>query len=451
MDSKTENAMTIAAKLGVGTDDALHMLQRTIHIHSPADKSAGQVPQRTSALLARTFDRVKLVDAPSADADLTVYWGEAGREPGLVACRVDADLLLGRQTTGQFHVADLGVGQQTIAACYIAGAVTRMLIPDIADDQSEPMRIPLHQFAVCVGTGEIDIGDTYLVGAGAIGNGFVWALEPNVLTGKLTILDKDRVKDGNLQRNILNDSRDLGRHKVSALARYLAKSQPALNVDPQPSRTETVFKELGDALRIERLISAVDSPRARRTLQGWLPREVFDASTSGIQEVVFHHNRHPLHYACLECVYPFTPDEQAHEKHVADSLGVTIGALAEGLISEQQADIIIAKYPDIPRSQVVGEAYDSLFKRLCGAERLRVASGSRVLAPLAFVSVLAGTLLAVEFQNRLCSANQPGFNYWRLSPWSPPISRLRRLLPQNRDCRFCSCPLNTEMMRKLWD
>lgn len=452
MDKRTENALTIAAKLGIEADEALRMLHKSIEVLELDDKHGAEVPARTCALLARTFDDVRLVNRASGSADLVISWGAPidKMATNLVVTLMGATLSIAPNQRGDFSAQSIGLGQQTIAACYIAGAAISLLLPGINENTHWPLTVNLSPFAVRVDQrqGPISIDKTYIVGAGAIGNGFVWSLEKDNLAGELILLDKDRVSDGNLQRNIISGNGDIGEYKVDVLAKYLAGSQPRLKVVPKPERTETAFKD--PDLRLRRLISAVDSPRARRRLQGWCPREVFDASTSGIQEVIFHHNCFPLELACLECVYPFTRDEHTHEKHVADALGVPLGALSEGIVCEQHADQIIKKYPDLQREQIVGEAYDSLFKRLCGAGKLPMADGQRVLAPLAFVSVFAGAVLAVEFQRHLATNEESYFNFWRLSPWLPPRISLRRRLPKNSECSFCNDPLQMGFMQKFW-
>jgi len=453
MDKRTENALTIAAMLGLEPDEALVLLRKSIEVVNPKNSRSAGLPERTFALLSRTFDDVRFVESPTGCADLVVCWGtSAGSATALVVTSNGLELRIGPNLAGDFTASAFSVGQQTIGASFVAGAAIRKLLPDISDNLEWPMAVALGPFAMppAEGANLIDIGHTYLIGAGAVGNGFVWSLEHDRLTGDLTIMDKDVVKEGNLQRNILNSEGDLNEFKVKPLARYLQTSQPHLRVHPKPERTETAFKASSNALRIERLISAVDSPRARRALQTWLPREIFDASTSGIQEVIFHHNAHPLDYACLECVYPFSKDERAHERHVAEALGVPIEALSEGIISDRRSELIAGRYPDYPRDQIVGEAYDSLFKTLCGAGKLPVSEGQRVLAPLAFVSVLAGAVLAVQFQRRLSIDAAPNFNFWRLSPWWPPRVSLQRQLPKNQACRFCSDPINANAMKEFW-
>src|SRR5262249_27665946 len=153
------------------------------------------------------------------------------------------------------------------------------------------------------------------------------------------------------------------------------------------------IRETGGAAP-ETLIVAVDSRRARRGLQNEMPRAVFDASTTGITEVVLHVNRIPSAHACMSCIYHEAPDDAAHEAHIADSLGVDVAAVRTSFVSPEAALAIATKYPQLHAKDLVGLAYDSVFKELCGKGQLKTATADRVLAPFAFVSVLAGVMLA---------------------------------------------------------
>jgi len=77
--------------------------------------------------------------------------------------------------------------------------------------------------------------------------------------------------------------------------------------------------------------------------------------------------------------------------------------------------------------------------------------GKQVLAPFAFVSVLAGTILAIEFVRRTAVGNsEDGFNYWTVSPWSPPLFRRRRIMARRPDCPFCGVPTLRKVVTEVW-
>jgi hypothetical protein len=106
---------------------------------------------------------------------------------------------------------------------------------------------------------------------------------------------------------------------------------------------------------------------------------------------------------------------------------VTIEDVREGVISPTAATIILARYPDhgLTAAALEGEAYESLFKALCAKAALRTEGGRQVFAPFAFVSALAGAVLAIETVRRV-AGEAPSFNLWKVSPWLPFIPKLRR-------------------------
>jgi len=202
---------------------------------------------------------------------------------------------------------------------------------------------------------------------------------------------------------------------------------------------------------LRRLIVAVDSRRARRELQNEFPGEVFDASTTDIREVVLHHHAQPTNDACLSCIYAPDEEESSREHHIAEHLGVGVDEVRSERICSAAASIIVARFPDLNAAAITGMAYDSLFKLLCGESKLRSRAGRTVVAPFAFVSVLAGSLLALDVVRRLGTHMAPtNFNYWRLSAWHPPFARRRVLRQRQSDCSFCGNAVLRRVNARLW-
>jgi len=104
----------------------------------------------------------------------------------------------------------------------------------------------------------------------------------------------------------------------------------------------------------------------------------------------------------MSCVYPRSPEEHAHEKHVANRTWGIVEEVKKERISKNCRNTDLRTV-----STLVPERYQStsltntLFKQLCSTEQLKTGEGRRVLTPFAFVSVLAGVLLAIEFVRRL--------------------------------------------------
>lgn len=145
--------------------------------------------------------------------------------------------------------------------------------------------------------------------------------------------------------------------------------------------------------------------------------------------------------------------EQEFEAHIATQLGIPVEKVRESVIDLEAAEAIVRKYPDdIPGADsIVGLAYDSLFKSLCGTGKLSREQESASVAPFAFVSALAGILLGFELLRRHTRGNHDqSFNYWKVSPWHAPFSRNRRLRPRDPGCVICGNPLAIAVLEELW-
>lgn len=222
------------------------------------------------------------------------------------------------------------------------------------------------------------------------------------------------------------------------LAHHAQPFFPNLRLVPRPCRLQALDERSSGAW-LPRLIVAVDSRRARRALQTEFPGEVFDASTTDIREVVVHYHRQPTDCACLSCIYASDSAEFLREAHIAEHLGVSVEKVRSERITVATAVQIQARFPQLQVDGLVGLAYDSLFRSLCGEGVLKSITQREQTAPFAFVSCLAGVMLAFELVRRLShSVSERNFNYWSISAWHPPLAQRRRLRPRKADCAFCS-------------
>jgi len=202
---------------------------------------------------------------------------------------------------------------------------------------------------------------------------------------------------------------------------------------------------------LERLFVTVDSRRARRRLQFSLPKEVFDASTTDVSEIGFHFCSKPGEGACLGCIYCFDRIENARELHIAESLGVSLEAVKSQRVSENDARIICESYKTLSPNEIIGLAFDSLFKQLCGQSLLKQGPEKQVLAPFSFVSALAGTFLAFESMKRLLKGEVgETFNFWLISPWASPIVGLRRHVPPSKTCEIHGDEVSRVIYKETW-
>ena len=76
-----------------------------------------------------------------------------------------------------------------------------------------------------------------------------------------------------------------------------------------------------------------------------------------------HHNFFAPELACLACIYPEEPSENAHWQHVADTLNLPLERVKSGeLINVKDAANIMSMYPDLAEAAVLGRAFDSVFR-----------------------------------------------------------------------------------------
>jgi molybdopterin/thiamine biosynthesis adenylyltransferase len=454
-EARLENALMLASVLSLKTEAADKALQFEVCVTAEvADATAMAIAYEFVTILRRTIRDVHL-NTLCKSAVMEVVIGRAAPQsplPKLFLGMTSEEAVIGEAPTPWVFQGEPGV-IAVLTACYLSAAVIRKVLGTEFPYGGElPMRVSFGALGIDFSDlgREIEVGELYLAGAGAIGNGLLWALRHLKLRGRLIIVDDDTVSSGNLNRQIWFTQEDIRKPKAEQLAMKAQSFMPALKLVPRRYRLQDL-PERSEEPWLKRLIVGVDSRRARREIQKEFPGEVFDASTTDIREIVVHYHKQPTGTACLSCIYESDDEEISREAHIAEHLGVSTEEVRTERITEAAADKIFARYPKLDRAGLVGFAYDSLFKRLCGEGELKSLEGRRVVAPFAFVSILAGTLLALEIVRRLGDGDHKrAFNYWRISPWYGPILRRQILRPKQPGCEFCSHETLARINRMLW-
>jgi|SRR5579871_1347700 len=455
-DAVKENALSLAAALGIELERAAESLNAHVMVtYDARDPSAAFLAAETRALLGRTLQYVDEVASHAVAVEL-VIGGALARSTGTILwLSVDSHTaVIARERRTALIEPLLHPAALFVTACYAAAAVVRAVI---GDDMPLPRRelivLNLDALGVSEAVGErsVDLGRAYLAGAGAIGTAFLWVLRWFSVRGSLDIVDLDWVKSGNLNRQLWYGAADVGHRKADRLAALAQGSFPELVLKPRVGQLQDLPDKHGDPQWLRRLIVAVDSRAARRTLQSELPGEVFDASTTDVREIIVHANRQPTRLACMGCIYPRNAQEDTRARSIAAALGVTVGDIRRGIIDRATARLIIARYPDrgLTEEHLIGEAYDSLFKALCAQAALRSADQQQIFAPFAFVSALAGALLAIETVRR-AGGETISYNFWRVSPWEPLDRRLQRQIPASSSCEICGDPAIRQVAAAVW-
>ena len=455
-EARRENALTLAAALGISVDSASEALDVDIVVSADlTDPVATDIAKHVCDLLSRTVRRASMtVTGDKADAELVIGSAGARTNRQHLYLHVDETVVSVASHAGLPRpCVPIPPLFRLLTACYVAAAVvyraTGSALPFAMND---PLVVRFQELGIEFDAlvEPIDLGHAYLAGAGAIGNGFLWAARYLDLRGQLEIVDDDLVSSGNLNRQIWFQQDDIGKPKANRLAELAQPYFPSLQLAPRRCRLQDL-PERSETPWLPRLIVAVDSRRARRELQNEFPGEVFDASTTDIREVVIHHHKQPTAHACLSCIYEPDEAEFSREHHIAEHLGVSVEEVRLERISPESAAAIAARFPGLSAAEIAGVAYDSLFKTLCSTSRLGILTDKRILAPFAFVSVLAGALLAVELV-RCLGRRKPlvESNYWRISPWHSPLARRRILRARQPNCGFCADRIKSVVNRQLW-
>ena len=456
-EARRENSRALAVAAGLSEEEASNRLEVTVLVtHDPDDPIATALVAELVPILSRTLEVVEhTTEAVSRIATELVVGSTPSRSlSNKVFVNLTADRLIIQRTPALCEGAALPHRLMVlVAACYVSGAVINAAVgdgiptppPTQFEIQFDAFLPPQTHLAA-----PIAVGEAYLAGAGAIGNGLLWAARHIRLVGTLNIVDDDVVSSGNLQRQVWFEPGDIGKPKAKRLAMLAQSYFPECTLKPEVCRLQQ-HPARNDGAWLGCLIIAVDSRQARRHLQNELPGEVFDASTTGSQEIVLHHNKQPNDHACLGCVYPHDEAEVTHEQAVADHLGIDVESVRQPRISPEIARHICARHTQLAPAEIEGIAFDTLYKQLCSSAQLKSVSGEQVVAPFAFVSVLAGALLLLEIIRQVHEGDMDCLsNEWRVNPWRSPVPQMRYLRPRREACGCCS---KSELMQenvRLW-
>lgn len=444
-----ENLNTLMLLTGMSEDDATTLLQHRVRVTSSAD---GDFP-RLAADIRQLLERTLIIVGESDHCDLELGVGKTPSE-GQALCLSLSDIAMiirpsedGILVSTRDRVAGI---TRKACACFAAGFVLSRLVG--ASLPSPPGRTFELRFAnvglpVDEITEPLDLKDCVLAGGGGVANGFLWALEELNPYGQLTIVDPKKVRRGNANRCLYFNAEDTG-YKAELLAERVNAANVKLISFPG---TLSEYVRSRPDQRLPILISAADSRVVRRSFQNELPFTVFDASTTDVSELIVHSHEQPTKNACLSCIYPHIEAEDHRDKHVAETLGLTLQEIQERYISRSTAEKLANTFPQLHKDELVGIAYESLHKSLCGAQALITPGATQAAAPFSFVSNLAGVLLALEmYRHQTDRENWHRSNYMFLSPWMPPHSQLRRLRPRRPGCEFCSTPTSLQALKAVW-
>lgn len=445
MSAALETARMLASLLGIDEAEATIKLNRTILITASQNREAWAAEIAT--LAGRTVTTRRDLGS-GIDLELVIGGAEPRSNAQCLYADIGAEQLIAGSSSPAMPAGDpqplfAVATAPIIAAMAIRGAISDSRLPAVRD----PLNLHEREFGIpSLRQGKIvPLDDVVMVGAGAVAHGFLRALRHVPVRGSIDIVDPKTVGPGNLNRCLYLHEGDEGGDKAELLVARAAPDFPAVHLQAFKQEFADYAKGKPPAAT---MVVTVDSRVARRKLQKFLPGCVLDASTTDVRFVVVHSNHQPAEGACLACLYRHTPDENARETSIAEALGLDVATIRTGFITPEVAQKIVERYPDRQPGDLVGKAFDSLFRELCATQALAKPEGRQVFTPFAFVSAMAGALLAIELVRR--NAGYPDTGGWQVDPWRGPVGRTRRSVPKAQDCEVCSETAFRDAIQRFW-
>lgn len=255
---------------------------------------------------------------------------------------------------------------------------------------------------------EVDFGELHLIGAGAVGNGFLWALSRLKCKGTLHVVDAELLEQSNLQRYAMTTPSDIGKVKSDLAKTWLSGGN--LSVKPFKAMWEDYVAARGD-WRFDRIAVAVDNAATRINIQAALPKTVFNSWTQ-LGEVGLSRHTFLGDAACLACLYMPKGKTLNFDDIVLSALRLPNDGfnlmdvrtrLDTGQTTERAFLERISTAANIPFEQLLpyeGKPLRNLYvEAICGGAVLEFGSGNkqnRADVPMAFQSALTGVLLAAD-------------------------------------------------------
>ncbi|MET4221176.1 molybdopterin/thiamine biosynthesis adenylyltransferase [Bradyrhizobium sp. LB14.3] len=299
------------------------------------------------------------------------------------------------------------------AACFAAANVFRSVFAEQLQRGAADELIDLSMLTYGHSAGDsgpglegTDIGETHLVGLGAIGHGAIWALARAVgLKGSLRLVDHEEVDLSNLQRYVLAGQCHVGSPKVDVVRAALADT--TLEVSTHFAKWDSYVKERNN-WTFERVAVALDNAPDRIAVQGALPKWIVNAWT---QETDLGVSRHGFddRRACLACLYLPYGKIKDEDERIAEELKLPEAKQEIRVLLQTHRPVDagfverVAKACDVPfesLQEFVGQPLRSFHQRaICGGMVMRLTDGAqpvRAVVPMSFQSALAGIMLAAD-------------------------------------------------------
>jgi len=267
-----------------------------------------------------------------------------------------------------------------------------------------------------------------LAGVGAVGTALLHALYPLPISGTIFLADNDPkgIEDTNLGRYSLFGWESIGKQKATEASRLLREA--AFATVPHDGGFEYFFD---NGKQIRMLLSAVDTNESRQALQERYVPLAFSASTLNLRSEILRCGP-PEIGACLSCFNPVLRNQRTEDD------------IRQLLLRKPTLMLKLTEKLKLNPTEVIAWIHD----RRCSEtgerliEELRTDDGAIPAFSVAFVSVLAGTLLAAELLKVAAGSegplndnrNRTVFQFQNPSA----ITNRATFYPRDERCQACS-------------
>ena len=240
---------------------------------------------------------------------------------------------------------------------------------------------------------KIDIGKILLVGAGAVGSGFLYALSKiDKIQGDIVVLDHDGIDSTNLNRCLPYFVDDVDKPKASICERLSKDGLQITGHAVEYDKFQIHEKEFPI------IVSTVDNNNTRYAIQHDLPKIIFHAATGGIVSAVAVFKM--LENACMCCIFE---DSITYEEIISNETGIPVDVVDRALkqklpFTEEHYGFVCKKLGNSAAQfqNSIGKPFETVYqKEICGMVSVETNNGKKS-ASVPFVSFFSGLCAASE-------------------------------------------------------
>src|SRR5690242_6062075 len=275
--------------------------------------------------------------------------------------------------------------------------------------------------------------EAFLVGCGAVTNGWVYAVKRLPIVGRLEAVDRQALRIENVAPYVASGREWVGEPKAEMVKALLA---PAITVAPRPEEWELFKIRIGFGLAVPPIIvNGLDNVETRHSVQRLWPEVLIDMAADGLTNQVIA-KRRASDRICLLRALDRPADEVGWAERAARETGLPIERiLATPTTAITEADVAAASEdtrPALERSRAAGQL-------ICGRvteQNLRFERPDRNFTPaVPFVTAFSGLVGAAATMRWLMGYRDGADLHFQHSFGSGRARTLRMRCDPGCDCR----------------